>query len=496
MEVQFQKTQLPVLRRLLRSVQQQEQTQEIRLTEDLPDIGSVIGCWGQPVIRSKEWHSDEMRLSAGVQAHILYRPEDGSQARWVECWIPVQMRWSFPHKQNDGIMRVLPVVQHVDARNVSARKLIVRAVLSVCGEGYYQEQAVACSPAGFPQDLQMMTQEYLTCIPQEAGEKQFLLEDEVTLPEKDASHVVRYSLHSELIERKVLGDKLVFRGTANVQLLLENEEGQLSTFDHEIPFSQYAQLENLYEPNALADIALVLTALEIEQTEEGKLQIKTGLTGQYLISEEKMLQLLQDAYSPERDISLEMEQLRVPVMLDTRSEQMRMDCIAEADADNIVDIQVTPMLPDLQKTEDGYDITHSASVQILYHDTQGLLCCTQKRWAQTMQMPCHEEADLEATLALNDKPRYQNNGTEIQIASDLKWEANCVKEQAFPVITGCTMGEQKQKDPARPSLILRRCTKDLWTLAKEANSTMDTIREVNGLSEDPEPGKLLLIPVK
>ena len=68
--------------------------------------------------------------------------------------------------------------------------------------------------------------------------------------------------------------------------------------------------------------------------------------------------------------------------------------------------------------------------------------------------------------------------------------------QSIPMVTGLELGEEKSLDPSRPSFVLKRLpTGGLWELAKASGSTMEAIRHANGLTTDPEQGKMLLIPV-
>ena len=60
MELQFNQTACQCLRQAVWEVKEQEQTQEVRLPDAMPDIGKVLGAWGQPLIRSKEWRGDGM----------------------------------------------------------------------------------------------------------------------------------------------------------------------------------------------------------------------------------------------------------------------------------------------------------------------------------------------------------------------------------------------------------------------------------------------------
>ena len=86
--MQFDKKPLQFLRKIVGQLRSQEQTLEVRLPDGLPDIGRVLGAWGQVIVRSKEWNSDRMTVSCGVMAWVLYAPEDEDGVRSVEAWLP------------------------------------------------------------------------------------------------------------------------------------------------------------------------------------------------------------------------------------------------------------------------------------------------------------------------------------------------------------------------------------------------------------------------
>ena len=74
MEFEFQKSACPCLETVLREVQNVEQTQEIKLSDGMPDIGRVLAAWGQTILRGKEWRSDSVSFSGGMMVWILYAP--------------------------------------------------------------------------------------------------------------------------------------------------------------------------------------------------------------------------------------------------------------------------------------------------------------------------------------------------------------------------------------------------------------------------------------
>ena len=75
MEVKFETVACNCLRQKVCEVQNQEQTQEIRLPESMPDIGRVLCSWGQVILRSKEWRNDGMNATGGVMVWVLYAPD-------------------------------------------------------------------------------------------------------------------------------------------------------------------------------------------------------------------------------------------------------------------------------------------------------------------------------------------------------------------------------------------------------------------------------------
>ena len=102
MEIQFRNEGISCLKQVTWEVKNEEQVQEIKLPDTMPDVGKVLGAWGQVVLRGKEWRGSGMSVSGGVMAWVLYLPEGETEPRAVDTWIPFQIRWDFPQTQRDG----------------------------------------------------------------------------------------------------------------------------------------------------------------------------------------------------------------------------------------------------------------------------------------------------------------------------------------------------------------------------------------------------------
>ena len=64
------------------------------------------------------------------------------------------------------------------------------------------------------------------------------------------------------------------------------------------------------------------------------------------------------------------------------------------------------------------------------------------------------------------------------------------------VISAISLGEKREKDPNRPSLILRRMGEEgLWEVAKSCRTTVAAIQNANDLTTEPVVNQMLIIPI-
>lgn len=497
MELQFEKKPCRYLQRNVREVKDQEQTQEVKLPEGMPDIGTILGTWGQCVMRSKEWHEDGMNVAGGVMAWVLYAPADGSEPRSVEVWLPMQMKWSFPQSQREGGIRAGWLLKGVDARTLSARKMMVRANVSVLGEALEPQEEEISMVEQSPEDLQLLKNTYPARLQVEAGETTFLIDEEfeVGASEPAPAKLISYSFAPRITEQKVLGGKAVFRGVGMFHMLCQGHDGQLHSRDQEVSFSQFADLDRDYDKEARVDVMLALSSLEPE-LQEGRIRLKCGMIAQYLISDRVMLELVEDAYSTARKVGITFRELLLPMMLDESEETLRFDCTVPENASRVIDVAVFPQQPTVRRAGDLTEVECDGSVQVLFLDDTGALQGRNARWERIWELPAASDAEVLTTVMGMNRPQTSVLSGQINVSGEMYTQADTVSTQSLPMVTGLELGDAVQADPTRPSLILRRAGEgSLWEIAKNAGSTVNAIQRANGLTGEPVDDRILLIPV-
>ena len=496
MELQFETREIPCLVSVLNRVQNLELTQEIRLAEDTEAV-RILGCRGQVLIRSKEWNCGRLQVSGGVMIWTIYEPERNTGVHAAETWIPLKMEWDTASDCTPGAAIILPCLRYADARQVGAGKVLVRAGIGILAECFSGKKTQVFAPKEIPQDLELLTKRWPLQLMKEAGEKVFEMEEELRLPSSLPAIEALLSVRMDPIvtDKKVLSDRVVFRGNGNLYVLYQGEDKKLHSHHFELPFSQYADLRRSHSGDARADVRMAVTRLEPELSTEGTLHLKAGMTGQYLIDDRETVEIMEDAYSLRHNIEIRRGEADMPAILESRREDICAEVMLPVQAGEIIEVLFQPDFPRQQHRADTTILDQTGSVQMLYYDNDGSLQAASQKWEGELSLQANDGVAINALPGSAQlQTSHGSAGTNVSVQMPI--QLTSMSEQGLPMVTGVKIGEARSLSPDRPSLILRRAGDDsLWDIARQTGSTVDAIRKANGLEADPLSGQMLLIPV-
>ena len=134
----------------------------------------------------------------------------------------------------------------------------------------------------------------------------------------------------------------------------------------------------------------------------------------------------------------------------------------------------------------------SGAFGVLYYDSEGQLQAGNVHYQQ--EEPVEDSGIL--WCMPKGRPQILPGMDSMALKGELTLHQISPSAESVTMLAGLTVGEQTQKNPDRPSLILKRPgQQDLWTLAKENGSTVEAIQQANHLQGEPEAERMLLIPV-
>lgn len=498
MQLQFERTSISCLHRVAREIKDQEQTHEIRIPDGMPDIGKILGCWGQVLIRSKEWRNTGICVNGGIMTWVLYAPEEGAGERCLDAWIPFQVKCDFDDNERDGGILVQPLLRSIDARTVSARKLMVRADINLLCDALTDGEIEVHTPCDVPEDIHLLEHKYSVLLPKETNEKAFSVDETFAMHTsmRPIDKIIYYHVSPSLAEQKVMGDKVIFRGTMGLHALVSSEDGEIFGCDFEFPFSQYAELGMDYSTNASAQTIMNVTSLELDKTDEENYRLRVGLTGQYVVYDQADVTVIEDAYSTKRDVAVTVNPLQLPSVLDMRKDNINAEIKMQDGYSRLIDAMFYPDCPKTYHDGDKAITEYGGIFRILAIDPEGEVSGLTERWDSVSSVDADASTRPMVTVSDPMKALSVNSGLEQQLTAELRTETVWIAGDSLPMLTGIESGECQMPDPDRPGIVLKRVGEaTLWELAKETGSTVDLIVDANGLVSPPDPSQILLIPV-
>ena len=185
----------------------------------------------------------------------------------------------------------------------------------------------------------------------------------------------------------------------------------------------------------------------------------------------------------------------LPAILDETTERISPRA-AFPDAQDGLDLTFWPGFPKQHREGDHVELTIPGRFQLLGRDGEGKLRGWQEGWEGSVSLAGDEANRTEALFHTGGAPQMISGGRGMEGRADGQVRTLSTSRMGLPMLTSLELGAIRELDELRPSLILcRPGGKGLWPLAKASGSTVDAIRMANGLEDDEDANRMILIPV-
>lgn len=505
MEFELDRVQMSGYNVLLDTTLRQEETLEMIVPDACPDILRVVETDGKALLTRKEAMDGRAEVTGTIRACVLYLPDGEKGMRHLDVAIPFTCA-----AEGNGISPGCVVVArarlcHGDTRAINPRKVLVRAEVAVDLTVYSPKEETACTCVVGPdsetvEQLPETLEVYRTACVQE---KPIQISEEVTISAGRPAVVELLKSRTAVNrgESKIIGNKLIFKGSVDVSLLYRGEDDGLYTTGAELPFSQIIEVSGVTE-EADCELSMAESRMECRLVPEGEgriLSVELEMMTQAVIRESQTVQVLADAYSTAEPLVCEWETWETEGKLDRgiRSQNVREVWEAPASLREITDCHVS--VGQVVKTREGERVILTAQVELqaLALDEGGEAISLQR----SMTVPCPIELPEGCQCFCQCEPVGEvyavpaSGGLEVRFTLDFRFTALTGRRSA--VVSALKPGEAAEEGGDRPSLVLRMLGggERLWDVAKAYGTTIADIISANELEgESAAAGKLLLIP--
>lgn len=484
------------------AVVSQEETQEAIVPDACPDMLRIADVCAQVLAERREAGDGQAGVSGCVRAAVLYVPEEGNAIRRLELKLPFEARCEMGEVTADSVLLVRARLRGADARILNPRKLLLRADVAVEITALRRREYTVSSGVVGEEDERI-------CLKREQVEherlsacvqRNFPLSEEVRLTGTQPPTLLWGRASAVCTESRMIGSKLIFKGRADAELLLQNGDDSFERRTESFPFSQIMEAKGVGESGTTL-VQLEMSSLNCIQLPDDpfRVMMEGEITASGQVFDREEATLLTDLYSTADEMIHEDGDLTLYAPGETSVvPQTLRDLLETQDmVRGVCDSRFEPGL--LRRSWEGgvLTLTLPGRIVVLYQDEGRQLRRLEKQVEVSLRQSCPNNARVICRCTAPEELFAAPCAGGIEVRLNLEFQVFCARPLTMQVVRRAELGEPRGRDAVRPSVILRRPEpgEELWDVAKACGTTVERIVQANELSPgDAPPQRMLLIP--
>ncbi len=504
MELEFKRAQLTGYDTVLDTTVFQEETLETIVPDACPDILRLVDTQGNVLLKSKTASDGHVTLTGTARLAVLYLPEGGTGPCHLQVNIPFSVSVEEKRLKSGCLVTALPRVVSADARTVNPRKVVARVEIAISVQAF-QAGGVElctdlCATGGTMEQRKQRYRPYCICAIQE---KPFSVEEDLTIPagRPTAEEIISSRVTLCCHESKIIGNKLVFKGEATIQLVYRPVGGGMDAADFTLQFSQIAELLGVGEEGTCT-VELCMTGIEFALAGDGRtVSAALSLLAQAVVGEERDVEVLADTYSTGCPARVEYAdyEYRMRVAQTIGRQTVRQLIETGMTIQSVVDCVCCVGRTHQSRVGDRLRLTAELSLTVLCVTEASEYGAVSRRMEVSCDVDVPEDSLCRFSFRCGDLIAVPTtDGVEVRFSAEFPYLV--LRDMRAMVVHDVVAEDCAAQEPVRqPSVVLRALQEGegLWEVAKQYRTTAQDIIKANQWEgEQPGAGTLLLIPHK
>lgn len=503
---------------------------DINVPDSRPDIDHIIKVQGEIQIQDTTPEEDRVLIRGQLSFSLLYlSTEDLRPVHTMHGQIPFEETINMENTVSNDEIHCHFDLEDCRASLINSRKVSVRAILSLhccqdetddlaAGTNIISEDAARAEmehvtpPEGLHQRFQTMQ---LTTMALQKKDI-FRIKDETTLPKgkPNAEELLYYEITPQSLLTRLVDDGVRITGDLLVFVLYtpEDDERTLEYFETELPFDGIVTCHGCSE-EMIADVEITpgKKQFEFKQDEDGEnriLDLEMILNMEMKFYQEEELEYLEDAYSTSCELELTKEQAHAEKLLMKNQSSVRISDRIKVTNENEHILQIcnatgTIQIDEQTITEDGIQLDGVVELDLLYITEDDVRPLSVLKgtipFSHLIEVRgIRPEDNYELQTDINSINVIMLDSEEIEAKLVLSLGVLVFTRLDCEVITAIRETPlDLQKFQEMPGLVgyIVKTGDTLWSIAKEFNTTVESIMELNQLDNDiiHRGDKLLLL---
>lgn len=512
MELELQKEHFACYQALPQLCDTHEETMETIVPDYCPDIARIVDASGCLFLRSREISEGKISVSGTVKMTLLYMAEDTQGIRSLEYSIPVDHTLEGRPGKSFAEVCMEGQISTPEVRLLNPRKIFTRVSVEVCLTPYEPTTLTTCG--GIEQKdvykIETLCQNHDISLIQGIREKDFVFSEEVVLSsvKEPVREILRSKCTPRVTECKSVGNKLILKGIACLDVLYLTDSGMISQMSSELPFSQIIEGKEDTESALYCDASLRMTGCEIHIGSESApddthtISLKLFISVFVVLRQTKSICCIVDLYSTAYDLKAKTDQIELSESpeLFLRQQMVREQIETGVAVQTILCADVSFGNAGISQNEDGCTLRSTANIKVLYLDENGnpLLCERRAEVSLDTDLQTSGRPGIRSVCTNDIMASVTSGGVEVRFP--VEFTVAAAAAPCYPCLTSLSAEKQENASSNMPSLVLRAMSsgETLWNLAKQYRTTVEDILRANEMTEEAsaKDGQLLLIPRK
>lgn len=466
--------------------------------DNKPDVVRVIYSKGDVWVEDTRVGNQVLWITGKLRFSVLYQSDDENhRLESVAGEVPFQEKVMMDDVEDGDDVIVTMDIEDLSVGIINSRKLVIRAVVNVTARNLEDEDEEIASDIIDTECEQKYIDIPILCLVENTKE-QLRMQKEMLLPNSRSNigELIFYQVDFRNEEITLHNDSIQIKMDGQIWVLYRNEsDGEYECYETVIPLSGEIEVGSL-RGDEIFWTKMKPLEVEIEPRsdfdgENRMLGLDLVMSVEAQIYREENCQLLEDAYSLDKELVIEREDIPVSQLLMKNVSKIRLMEQEQLEPNQQRILQICGSsgnitIDRVQKRKDGILVEGVLNVHVLYNTTDDALpfahTCSQIPFEQFVEIDGFTEDSL--YWLSNSVEQLQVNlldNSEYEMKALIEIGVLALRRDYISNIV--SIGEEEldieslQKQPGMIGYI-RREGEDLWDIAKKYHATTDNMLEV------------------
>lgn len=486
---------------------------DINVSDKLPDIGEKITHTGEIIVDSVRASQNKVSISGKLNFKMMYKAiESDVDIHKLEGNMNFDEFVNMEGIEEGDTISVDLVIDDLSISVVNSRKISVKAVITVMAmaENICEEELVV----GLEDEKIEYVKEPIELTQLVTKKKDLLrIREEINLVsgKLNINEIIWNTASLNKQQVKLSEDKVLISGEIAIFILYLAEEGPLQWLDASIPFNGAIDVSGCRE-DMIPDIELKLRGVQIEAKpdldgEQRMFLVDGIINAEIKLYEDYHFEIVSDAYSRNKNIILKNKDIDYETLLLKNISKCRVnEKFTVNNLENIHIMQICSISADIKIDDtimksEGLMVEGAIDISVLYicsDDANPLRSLNESvPFAQVIETNDVDENSLFNIRGMIEQISANMSGSdEIEIRSSILLDCTIFDKIKKSVIADFEEEEYDMEEIANmPGIVGYICKNGdtLWSIAKKFHTTVESVKKINGLAENPKAGQMLVI---